>query len=429
MVDGLPPDNFYRVLLFAVSGELRGFPASMPSSPRVPSLPPLTAPNEIRCTTRGNQEIRVDWKPPDGIDCTGELINYVISVNSSRLIEPLLIKVDRDMSSYVIKGPGTIYYIRVIAVTRLGDGPAAYTVTMTKNLKMATPKPLSKGLIIPVNLVVRAVGASWARVGWELPEMPISYRLPSLAFQIKYYPIHLDQPRADVTLGPADEGTTGTNVVTIMNVTVPWTAHLSKQSKLFKAMLRGLKPATQYEFGVCMIQDELKDRGRHNRLADSREPTELCWSMVQGFETVGQNPADPPRNIRVTFPKGADSGKSTQASAEVLTVRLSWDPPTQPYGTIIAYLIYFTVDKHKMLNEWLERSVLGEVRQTDLPEMRSSEIYFLRMAARNRHGASPFSPVIVFRTPDGRFTQTFAEEFYNFWLSQGWTCFHQNLYN
>ncbi|KAF8566013.1 hypothetical protein P879_02831 [Paragonimus westermani] len=606
MIEGLPPDNFYRILLFAVSGEMRGFPASMPSSPRVPSLPPLTVPNEIRCTTRGNQEIKVDWKPPDGVDCTGELINYVISINSSRLIEPLLIKVDRDVNSYVVKDllpgtyytiqmsastrggmgvfseplhfrtggevprvdlddtedledlpeltephsqfyegetvqsrwittnpstfsatqlhmvpvkihnlratpgetsihlkwsvalrrvnpeyeqelfpkpngdihsshvasrlplpvplstgpnsddqtgylppgtkyiirwgdmhpgpaedtvlgdqteyliqnlrPGTIYYIRVIAVTRLGDGPAAYTVTMTKNVKIGTPKPLSKGLIIPVNLVVRAVGASWARVGWELPEMPTSYRSPSLVFQIKYYPIHLDQARTDVTLRPPSQGSTGTGMVTIVNVTVPWTAQLSKQSKLFKAMLRGLQAATQYEFGVCMMQDQLEDRSRHNRPTDSRKPPELCWSMVQGFETVGQNPADPPRNIRVTFPKGItgkqnfrvaesstasqNTDTSTQASPDVLTVRLTWDPPRQPYGTIIAYLIYFTVDKYKLLNEWLERTALGEVRQTDLSEMRPSEIYFLRMAARNRHGASPFSPVIVFRTPD-----------------------------
>ncbi|KAF5405693.1 Fibronectin type III domain protein [Paragonimus heterotremus] len=279
-----------------------------------------------------------------------------------------------------------------------------------------TPKLLSKGLIIPVNLVVRAVGASWARVGWELPEMPITYRSPSLVFQIKYYPIHLDQARADVTVRPSNEGSTGTGVVTIVNITVPWTAQLSKQSKLFKAMLRGLQPATQYEFGVCMMQQELEDRGRHNRMTNSGEPTELCWSMVQGFETVGQNPADPPRNIRVTFPKDVvakrnfyaakdstasqNTEKSTQASAEMITVRLSWDPPRQTYGTIIAYLIYFTVDKHKMLNDWLERTALGEVRQTDLPEMRSSEVYFLRMAARNRHGASPFTPVIVFRTPD-----------------------------
>ncbi|KAA3679527.1 uncharacterized protein DEA37_0006086 [Paragonimus westermani] len=573
MVEGLPPDNFYRILLFAVSGEMRGFPASMPSSPRVPSLPPLTVPNEIRCTTRGNQEIKVDWKPPDGVDCTGELINYVISINSSRLIEPLLIKVDRDMNSYIVKDllPGTYYTIQMCASTRGGMGvfseplhfrtggevprvdlddtedledlseltephsqfyegealqsrwittnPSGFSATQLHmvpvkihNLRatpgetsihlkwsvalrrvnpeyeqelfpkpnrdihpslvaarqplpvplstgpnsddqtgylppgtkyiirwgdmhpgpaedtvlgdqteyliqnLRTPKPLSKGLIIPVNLVVRAVGASWARVGWELPEMPTSYRSPSLVFQIKYYPIHLDQARTDVTLRPPNQGSTGTDMVTIVNVTVPWTAQLSKQSKLFKAMLRGLQPASQYEFGVCMMQHQLEDRSRHNRPTDSREPPELCWSMVQGFETVGQNPADPPRNIRVTFLRGItgkrnfhvtesstasqNTGKSTQASPDMLTVRLTWDPPRQPYGTITAYLIYFTIDKYTLLNDWLERTALGEVRQTDLSEMRSSEIYFLRMAARNRHGASPFSPVIVFRTPD-----------------------------
>lgn len=47
VIAGLPPDNFYRILLFAMSQSHSSPPASVPSSPRVPALPPQTAPSGV----------------------------------------------------------------------------------------------------------------------------------------------------------------------------------------------------------------------------------------------------------------------------------------------------------------------------------------------------------------------------------------------
>ncbi|VDP66013.1 unnamed protein product [Echinostoma caproni] len=612
VVSGLPPDNFYRVLLFAMAGTQRSPPASMPSSPRVPALAPRTAPRDIKVTARGIQNAKVAWEPPDGADCTGELINYVISINSSRLLEPMIIKVPREKRSYVVNDlvpgtqytvqvaattrggvgvaskplnfrtggetprvdlddeedvegaalvsedpeewgnefyeglssrqewivddrntygdpgmymvpakihnlratatqnsihlkwtvalrrvnpetesdlimvglrngpsrtaepsarpmrislsvnkhekdtqgylpsgtkylirwgdmhpgpaedtvrgdqteylienlrPGTIYYIRVIAVTQLGEGPAAYTVTrtlssMTDNLS----RPIS-GPLIPVNLVVQAVGSTWARVGWELPNLPAPETMPSMVFQIKYYAITADGFN-EHQRGRGSGLSAYERDVELVNLTVPNRNRGTKRSgNHFKAMLRGLRPGTQYEFGVCLIQTHLSNdpipsiarEGTSTTLAASP----YCWSMVQGFETFGQNPKDPPHHIRVLIPESptrsdnvdvlqfdpADSRELPLDGVNTYPVRVLWDAPLQSNGPIVAYIIYLT-NRKQTIAHWLERSVDGALRRVELRGLEADRVYYMRIAARNRHGRSPLSPVVVFRTPD-----------------------------
>ncbi|KAL3309633.1 hypothetical protein Ciccas_011818, partial [Cichlidogyrus casuarinus] len=48
LVDNLLPDTFYRVEIRAASGQLRSPTERMPSSPRVPALPPRLAPKNVR---------------------------------------------------------------------------------------------------------------------------------------------------------------------------------------------------------------------------------------------------------------------------------------------------------------------------------------------------------------------------------------------
>ncbi|TGZ62820.1 hypothetical protein CRM22_007226 [Opisthorchis felineus] len=602
IITGLPPDNFYRVLLFAMIGSHRSTPASMPSSPRVPALPPLTSPSEVKVTSRGTQAAKVAWRPPIGADCTGELINYVITINSTRLIEPLIIKLARDAQSHVVTDlipgtyysvqvaattrggvgvasvpvhfrtggelpqvefddldevdvpllpeeleemanenrqffegglarshwistsqdtlgpeqvylipakiynlratpdqttvhlkwsvalrrvepdsehelfsimdkrpqmmtsdqdrplrvqlsgpqsvtaylppgtkyivrwgdmhpgpsedtvmgdqteylmenlrPGTIYYVRVIAVTRLGDGPAAYTVTMTRSLTSDTGNPSSNGPIIPVNLVVRAVGSTWARVGWELPELPTRLQSQVLLFKIKYYPINVDRS----TIHPFQTGSPSSEATVItVNLSVPLspTTPASQQSWPFKAVLRGLQPATQYEFGVCLLDTPTNEASFHMPMKGQTMSPELCWSMVQGFETFGKNPSDAPTNIRISVPRdladpltqneGAGREDKRSSAKPGVLVRLHWDAPLRTNGEIGAYVIYLSADRSKSVNDWSEHIVPGSLNFGNLPGLQPKQIYFLRMVARNRHGTSPFSPVVAFRTPD-----------------------------
>ncbi|VDQ06459.1 unnamed protein product, partial [Trichobilharzia regenti] len=124
VITRLPPDTFYRVLLFAVSNALKSPPATMPSSPRVPALSPRSPPENVKVTSRGTQSAKISWSPPNDIDCTGELIDYVININSSRLIEPMVIKVPRSRRSHVVENliPGTFYTVQVSATNRGGLG-------------------------------------------------------------------------------------------------------------------------------------------------------------------------------------------------------------------------------------------------------------------------------------------------------------------
>ncbi|KER29175.1 hypothetical protein T265_04114 [Opisthorchis viverrini] len=646
IITGLPPDNFYRVLLFAMIGSHRSTPASMPSSPRVPALPPLTSPTEVKVTSRGTQAAKVAWRPPVGADCTGELINYVITINSTRLIEPLIIKLARDAQSHVVSDliPGTYYSVQVAATTRGGVGLASVPVhfrtggelprvelddldevevpllpeeleemanenrqyfegglarshwistgqdalgpdqvylipakiynlratpdqttihlkwsvalrrvdpdsehelfsimdldkrpqTMTSDqnrplrVQLSGPqsvtaylppgtkyiirwgdmhpgpsedtvmgdqaeylienlhsehelfsimdldkrpqtmtsdqnRPLrvqlsgpqsvtaylppgtkyiirwgdmhpgpsedtvmgdqaeylienlhtgtlsSNGPIIPVNLVVRAVGSTWARVGWELPELPTRLQSQVLLFKIKYYPINVDRSTMQTfqTGTPSSEAT----VITV-NLSVPLnpTTAASQQSWPFKAVLRGLQPATQYEFGVCLLDPPTEGASFHMPVKGQTISPELCWSMVQGFETFGKNPSDAPTNIRISVPRevvdplaqnevGGRESKPSSAKSGVL-VRLHWDAPLRANGEIGAYVIYLSADRSKSVNDWSEHTVPGSMNSGNLPGLQPKQIYFLRMVARNRHGTSPFSPVVAFRTPD-----------------------------
>ncbi|CAL8108200.1 unnamed protein product, partial [Calicophoron daubneyi] len=694
----LPPDNFYRVLLFAMAGSRRSPPASMPSSPRVPALPPQTAPREVKITPRGTQGAKISWLVPDDLDCTGELIGYVITIKSLRLIEPLMIKVpgytrshmvedlipgtfytvqvsattrggvgvptrpvefrtggevptvdlgedldlpfapdelvdlngegihiqessqippklethipptdnlplymvpakastvfktdylshllpstltgfvehtghiepnlndssrlssivrappneilcyfghakfhcernslqkslesskilcfinllsggtdamflagydqsrdpwlankepvynlranptqntillrwsvalrrldmenEREMLSnplggnrismnsgpmpirlsadkkgedhtaylpqgtkYVIRWgdmhpgpaedsvtgdqtqyliqdlkPGTIYYIRVIAVTRLGEGPAAYTVTMTRNQNEEPALSTSDGPLIPVNLFVQTVGATWASVGWELPQTPTAIISSEMMFQIKYYPI-------DAEAGNRKPPKSRTNLV---NVTIPKESfQRDSQSRHFKAMLRGLTPATQYEFGVCLLQPRPKFDNFQAIVTGPTLPFDDFCSMVQGFETFGQIPKDYPKNIKIqisadsTSPElqRVDFGSGTQSTPPptlATEISLQWESPSHPNGKILAYSIYLTRDNQKSVGEWTERTVPGTVSRIALCGLEWEQTYFLRIAARNRHGLSPLSPVVAFRTP------------------------------
>ncbi|TPP59060.1 Netrin receptor DCC, partial [Fasciola gigantica] len=616
VVTGLPPDNFYRVLLFSMAGTQRSPPASMPSSPRVPALAPRSAPRDVKITTRGVQSAKVAWELPDGFDCTGELINYVITINSSRLLEPIVIKVPREKRSYVVEDlvpgtqytvqvaattrggvgvassplnfrtsgetprvdmdddtedveaaslvseepeewdefyegiisrsewtgderagyedprmfmvpakihnlratatqssihlkwtvalrrvnpdterellvpgprnsvprgssevsahpmrinlainkhdkdsrgylpsgtkylirwgdmhpgpaedsvrgdqteylienlrPGTIYYIRVIAVTQLGEGPAAYTVTRTLNPVTDELTPATSGPLIPVNLVVQAVGSTWARVGWELSNLPSAETMPSLMFQIKYYAITADGFH-DTQHGYRRGLSTYERDVELVNLTVPNRNRGAKRvGSHYKAMLRGLRPGTQYEFGVCLIQSHLTNdlnavEVRDNR-ASAMATSPYCWSMVQGFETFGQHPKDPPQRIRVLIPLSdtkpetiglvqldpSDSGGLSSDGGKTYPIRVIWDSPSQSNGPILAYVIYLTANRKQSVTHWFERSVDGSLRRVEIRGLDLNRVYYMQIAARNRHGRSPLSSVIVFRTPDAQ---------------------------
>ncbi|CAH8456335.1 unnamed protein product [Heterobilharzia americana] len=658
IITGLPPDNFYRVLLFAVGNSLRSPPATMPSSPRVPALSPETAPENVKVTLRGTQSAKISWSPPNDIDCTGELMNYVININSSRLIEPIVVKVPRSRRSHVIDNlipgsiytvqisatnrgglgvpskvvhfqtggelpkidpdelegmemtdstlefnmehqnvdffedkikanewvdsvqqsggspvyvlpsrihnlratptqtsiklkwstalrqinmesethlfdnvdyeytslidprhlipvpmksetrdkdttgllplgtkyvirwgdmhpgpsedivrgdqtqytienlrPGTIYYIRVISVTESGDGPAAYTVVMTLDSSTAT-KPTNHGLLIPVNLVVRQLGSTWARVGWDIPHVPQSVKMMVGGFQIKYYPVksnidqELQEKDTEDMLATSEQFTEKSvkdknYEMKLINMTL---SSNQLHTEHFDIMLRNLKPATQYEFGVRMLHGETVAERSNSDDSDKTVKT-YFWSMVQGFETFGKSPKDAPTNLRLSKLKlnnklhkklqlldfssvtnwVADTSTTTASSDQEysstplhtsashdedhptsrfsVTMLIKWDPPSYPNGRILGSTLYLTTNFKQSARKWVERSVNGGSTEAGLLRMQPSTLYFVRIIARNQHGRSPYSSIVAFYTPNadgnGGGIVKFTKDYYN----------------
>ncbi|KAH8849815.1 Netrin receptor DCC [Schistosoma japonicum] len=339
-----------------------------------------------------------------------------------------------------LKRPGTIYYIRVISVTEGGDGPAAYTVVMTQDSSAAT-KPTNQGLLIPVNLVVLQLGSTWARVGWDIPHIPQSIKMSISGFQVKYYSVKtsLDQEEYD---GRQESEMEMTNSITeqfttksvedkkyelkMINMTLLPNQILAEH---FDIVLRDLKPATQYEFGVRMLHSEVLSE-ESNPDNDDRTVKTYFWSMVQGFETFGKSPKDAPKNIRLSklrlnnklqtklqlldfssihtssiihrdeIHDQNDNDNNNPGSHFLVTMYIKWDPPNYPNGKILASAVYLTTNTKQSTRKWIERSVNGGSTEAGLLRLQPSTLYFVKINARNQHGRSPSSNIIAFYTPN-----------------------------
>lgn len=110
-----------------------------------------------------------------------------------------------------------------------------------------------------MNLLVHKVGQNQALVGWELPRPSLSLS----GFQVQYYqvvqpsPSQLDMPH-----------------IVMVNVS---------GSSTFKADLHRLQPETAYEFAVRALPYFLNKDDDYSSPLGSGD-----WSMMQGFETLGQ---------------------------------------------------------------------------------------------------------------------------------------------
>lgn len=127
-------------------------------------------------------------------------------------------------------------------------------------------------------------------------------------------------------------------------------------------------------------------------------------------------PKDPPQHIRVLMSSSdkrpdtvglvqidpSDSGGLASDGGKTYPVRVIWDSPSQSNGPILAYMIYLTANRKQAVSRWFERTVDGSLRRIEIRGLDVNRVYYMQIAARNRHGRSPLSSVVAFRTPDGK---------------------------
>ncbi|VDQ09167.1 unnamed protein product [Trichobilharzia regenti] len=149
--------------------------------------------------------------------------------------------------------------------------------------------------MIPVNLVVRQLGSTWARIGWEMPNIPQSVKMSISGFQVKYYQVksssqdeYKNELEDSISIGEkssTEQSVDKSHEMKFINMTV---SPNQFQAENFDLTLRNLKPATQYEFGVRMLNNEMTI-DRHDIDNHQRTAKNYFWSMVQGFETFGRS--------------------------------------------------------------------------------------------------------------------------------------------
>uniref|UniRef100_A0A0X3PF78 Fibronectin type III domain-containing protein 1 n=1 Tax=Schistocephalus solidus TaxID=70667 RepID=A0A0X3PF78_SCHSO len=310
------------------------------------------------------------------------------------------------LTRHTIRGlrAGTNYHIRIITIVPGGEGSAAYTVTMTAPHNEEEPS-MSGHQPIPVNLRVNSVAQTHAEIGWELP-MPFREYAPSTlrsliaGFQIKYYQV---EQLSTFRHGPSSAIS---RRLQLLNVT---------GASSSRALLQRLRPETAYEFTVRSLPTIATFP------EDSQSPLESSeWSMVQGFETLGQRPLNPPGLIKINkvstehdftdtlspmpthttnpwFPDDLHNGNSERSDVDA-AILVTWSTAPPEDGVMIAYRVYLTRNIYQSNAQWKEHIVSGDQNSTIIRALRPGQLYFLRMTSQNRHGLSPVSPVFVFRT-------------------------------
>ncbi|VDD74751.1 unnamed protein product [Mesocestoides corti] len=300
--------------------------------------------------------------------------------------EPAEEVISGGFKSYTLKGlrAGTTYHFRIIAIIPGGDGPSAYTVARPKHRHQDVVDP-SRRYPIPVNLSAHRITSTEATLRWDLPndylaerKLQKSNRRDIWGFQVRYYPT----TSSDYVFG--GDGSTEFDAISVSPVLVNVTG-----TDATSVVLKNLQPETVYEFSVRAMSPLYDAEGASD-----------AWSMVQGFETLGQQPESPPQNITVSSVMTNYLGDLLDSTVNpTASILITWKGTTSPRGF---YHIYLTPDVFTTnRRQWSQHTVSGQQNSTVLHNLRTNQPYFLIMSAHNRHGTSSPSPVFAFKTAGG----------------------------
>lgn len=141
-------------------------------------------------------------------------------------------------------------------------------------------------------------------------------------------------------------------------------------------LIEDLKPNMQYEFSVKVI------KGKRNS----------TWSMSAINTTHEAMPSAPPRDLTIVESPDDDPRK----------VHVHWQPPKQPNGQITGYVIFYTIDNTKEVQDWQVFVVTGDKLNAVLTDLVPNSMYHFKIQARNHKGYGPLSTPISFKTLEGK---------------------------
>ncbi|XP_044590608.1 neogenin isoform X1 [Cotesia glomerata] len=301
-----------------------------------------SAPTNLR-TKALSTSISVWWSPPkdDRIKVRGYIIGW-----GKGYPDVFNQELDGKQRYYSIESldPMFEYVISLRATNEAGEGPPIYANvrTIEKTAVESTVTPL----IPPVGLKAVVLSANTVVLYWTDTSLSGGQRISDNRYYVvRYAPYH------PLTLSP--------------------------RYKYFNAsdlncMIDDLKPNTQYEFTVKTVKGK----------------RESPWSMIALNQTHEAAPTSSPRDLTVQ----SYEDRST-------AVIVHWQPPKQPNGHIIGYIISYSTDNTKRERDWHVEGVLGNKTEYIIKGLKPSTTYYFKIQGRNIKGYGPFSSIVVFKTP------------------------------
>eukprot|EP00057_Strongylocentrotus_purpuratus_P029799 XP_011684273.1 PREDICTED: receptor-type tyrosine-protein phosphatase delta [Strongylocentrotus purpuratus] len=167
VLDNLRPNTLYHIRLAARSETGEG--ASSPViTVRTQQSAPGAPPQEVSGTVLSSTSIEVRWSPPPLEDQNGDITGYKIIYRKMSLVSTnnpeMNVPVEADVRSYILEAlrKYTLYDIRVVACTAIGDGPPS------DSLSIRTAEDAPEGP--PRKVRVRVHNSTTIRVQWQAPD-------------------------------------------------------------------------------------------------------------------------------------------------------------------------------------------------------------------------------------------------------------------
>ncbi|XP_072134260.1 immunoglobulin superfamily DCC subclass member 4 [Mobula birostris] len=301
------------------------------------------APTEMKVKTKVDS-LLVSWQPPSNqVQIQGYKLYYreADADDSSRELSEANgdehwtkgpIRLRRKIKQYEITGlvSDRLYEIKLVAFNKQDDGYAAVWKGKTEKPPVLT---LDSPVLLPppTQLWAEPNGSRAIWLRWNRP--------PFTTVQIANYTVRCNP-----------WGLKNASLVTYFTSTVE------------EIIITSLKPYTRYEFAV----------------QSNGYGVDGPFSGVVEGSTLSDKPSTPPSDLKLN-------------PINSYSVRVRWQPPTEPNGIIIEYIILYNVNYTQPDDLWNSLSKEGNIFSTDVKGLESNTRYFFKMGAKTIVGAGPFS--------------------------------------
>ncbi|XP_032906343.1 immunoglobulin superfamily DCC subclass member 4 isoform X3 [Amblyraja radiata] len=301
------------------------------------------APTEMKVKTKVDA-LLVTWQPPSNhVQIQGYKLFYreadadpsskeLSEANEDEQWTKGPIRLRRKIKQYEITGLASdkLYEIKLIAFNKQDDGYAAVWKGKTEKQPVLT---LDSPVILPppIQLWAEPNGSRAIWLHWT--------RSPFTTVQIANY-----------TVRCSPWGIKNASLVTYFTSTVE------------DIIISSLKPYTRYEFAV------------QSNGFDVDGP----FSGIVKESTLSDKPSSPPSDLKLN-------------PINSYSVRVRWQPPAEPNGIIIEYIILYNANYTQSDELWNSLSKEGHIFSTDVRGLESDTRYFFKMGAKTVVGRGPYS--------------------------------------